>query len=95
MLKIANIARSLGNVAVFVIHSMYLDLFWLAQLLKTFPSLLFLTAYSVFIYFFGKLTSYEERSYNIAKPLLIGLNVLAYISYVFIAILCKWSAPNS
>lgn len=40
------------------------------------------------------MTSMEERSYNIAKPLLLGLNVLAYISYAFIALFCKLATLN-
>ena len=87
VLVLSLLLRSLGNVAVYVIHTMMgLNLFWLTQLLKTLPSLLFFTAYSIFIYFFGKLWAYEENSYNMSRPMLIGLNLLAYGSFTFIAL---------
>ena len=86
VLVLSLIIRSLGIIAVYVIQSMDLQLFWLAQLLKTAPSLLHFTAYSIFLYFYGKLCTFEENSYNISRPILIGLNVIAYGIYTFIAV---------
>ncbi|CAI2372665.1 unnamed protein product [Moneuplotes crassus] len=83
LLFVCCLTRSLVNVGNFVTRSMtFLDL-----------NLLYLPCYSIFIYFFGKLTSQNEWTYTLAKFLMLLLNVFAYFSYIFINVYYRDSTP--
>ena len=76
--------RTVGSVVVFVTEVSLKDggIFWVSHLLITIPSLLFVTSFSVFLFFFAKIASQEERVNNISKPLIVLLNLLIYASFL-------------
>ena len=89
LLFVSCLFRGLGNFIVYIMNARFMNYALVTSVVRTAPSLVFITGYSVFIYFFGKLASYEEKSYNIARPILIFLNILSYAGYIFISLLYK------
>jgi hypothetical protein len=56
-------------------------------MMASFPSLLFFTTFSLFIYFFARVVLEEDyESTNILKPFFIFFNIITYIAFFIIAI---------
>lgn len=83
------LARAIAFVINVFIQKADIEYFWISQIVKSIPSLLFLTAYSFLLHFLALISSQEEKSSNLSKPLLLGLNILSYLGFTFIAIYCK------
>ena len=64
--------------------------YFIFVLITSLPELLFLTSFSLFIYFLGKIVTEEESdSSNLLKPFFIFLNVFTYLSLISISLFCK------
>jgi len=81
--------RSIAFIIIIFIQKADVKYFWISQIIKSLPSLFFLTSYSFLIHFMATISSIDEISNNLSKPLLLGLNIISYLSFIFIIIYCK------
>jgi len=54
-----------------------------------FPSLVFITAFSLLIYFFAKVLVEESGSQKQNKIMAVGCNFILYLSFIGIGVYCK------
>lgn len=88
-LFLCSFGRAVGLSINIFIQKADLNFFMVAQILKSIPTLLFITSFSFLIYFFSLIVSIEEWHSNMAWPMIIGLNLLTYLTYIFITIYRK------
>jgi hypothetical protein len=90
ILFLAIIVRGLGSLIILTLRYKGPSSYWLYLLSLNLPSLLFISTFSLFLYFIalGVIEEGSEQT-NLVKPFAIVFNVFSYLSFLVIAFFSK------
>jgi hypothetical protein len=81
------LVRAIGSIIILSVTYNSTSTYWLFVMMSQFPSLLFFSAFSLFIYFFARIVMEEEsESANMLKPFFLFFNVFTFVAFFAISI---------